>query len=160
MRNERTASIASSSTAMQKPPLSRTARRMRKSPTAAGTLIPIADLVYASSTRVANSSPASYLVLEPHKKFASQRRITQHVWPSGHDDSLLFQWTIDESVQRELPEIAYRIHDRCAPRRLNGHHPRELRPRIDEANLHQLSECFPHANETCTAAGRIENNAR
>ena len=54
----RAARIASSPTLAANPPLSRTARRMRKSPTATGTRIPAAT-VCASSQRGACSSPAS-----------------------------------------------------------------------------------------------------
>ena len=50
--------IASSSTAMAKPPLSRTARRIRKSPTACGTRMPAA-IVCAFSQRAACSTPSS-----------------------------------------------------------------------------------------------------
>ena len=51
--------IAASSTAMAKPPLSRTARKIRKSPTACGTLMPAAK-VWAFGQRGACSTPSSH----------------------------------------------------------------------------------------------------
>src|SRR5207302_3323651 len=54
--------------------------------------------------------------------------------------------------------LSERLYDRRAPRALDRHEPRQLRP--DPADRRQLLERFPHADETDPAAGRIDDDVR
>jgi hypothetical protein len=51
-----------------------------------------------------------------------------------------------------------RLHDGRTSFGLGGNHARA--PAVDQPHRFQLLECFPHADEADTAAGRIDDHVR
>src|SRR4051812_34758007 len=129
------ASVAASGTAMAKPPPSRTARRIMKSPIAFGTRIPDA-IVCASSQRGACSWPRSHALT-----IAA---------PPGRDRMRVLP------ARRMLLAPLPRPDDRRAAVGLHRDHARPLRS--DQPQRLELGKALPHPDQAGAAAGRIEDD--